>query len=62
MGLLAEYAKGGGRYSVRNGRYLNCAHRPVLSLYGAFSTRVYVSWDLDPALKGRATRRKPLRG
>ena len=29
-------------------------------LLSLLSSSAYVSWDLDPALKGRATRRKPL--
>jgi len=31
-------------------------------LLSLLSSSAYVFWDLDPALKGRATRRKPLRG
>ena len=31
-------------------------------LLSLLSSSAYVSWDFDPALKGWATRRKPLRG
>ena len=60
MELLAEHEKSGGTTLSAKWTYLNYAHRPMQSLRGAFSTRAYVSWGLDPALKGRATRRKPL--